>query len=471
MAAREDSRIARPPQPSNPLDAQSSSPSSAHSVLTKGRARRAMKMGSLASQVGSSYLWTSLRRPFLNSNRYKQELLDLHLKNARRVVEGSKQLRGAFMKLVQMLSMREDLLPGEAIDILRTTQASVPPMDYRLISQQIRRELSKSPEQLFASFDPEAFAAASLGQVHHARLKSGEEVAVKIQYPGVDHTVEQDLGNLKLLLRTFQAIAGDVMRQKIDTRAVYAELQERLREELDYVNEARNIDEFRKLLAGDQDILIPHVIKPLSTRRILTMSYVDGYRLSDIFGGGTDLELRTWVARKYYELVWRQILEFGVLHTDPQPGNYLVTWHPKLGVLDFGSVRHFSEPVRRASLQLAAALLERDDRSLATALIKLGYIEREQNPAPMVQIIYILFEPVITDRMYHPDEYDAVAKATKVGELAFEYKLYKSPRHSIFLLRALIGLDGIMKGLAVKMNYYRLFRECVHNAARATAAS
>jgi predicted unusual protein kinase regulating ubiquinone biosynthesis (AarF/ABC1/UbiB family) len=439
-------------------------------TLTSGRARRAMKMGSLASQVGSSYLWTSLRRPFLDAARYEQELLDIHLKNARRVVEGSKQLRGAFMKLVQMLSMREDLLPGEAIDILRTTQASVPPMDFRLISQQIRRELSKSPEQLFASFETEAFAAASLGQVHRARLKSGEEVAVKIQYPGVDATVEQDLGNLKLLLRTFQTIAGDLMRQKIDTKTIYAELQERLREELDYVNEARNIDEFHHLLAGEDSILIPRVIKHLSTRRVLTMTYIDGYRLADIFGEEAELELRTWVARKYYKLVWRQILEFGVLHTDPQPGNYLVTWHPKLGVLDFGSVRHFSESVRRASLQLAEAIIAHDDRSLAAALLRLGYIDREQDPTPMVRIIYILFEPVITDRMYHPDEYDAVAKAATVGELAFEHKLYKSPRHSIFLLRALIGLDGIMKGLSVKMNYCRLFRECVRSAAQASGA-
>jgi predicted unusual protein kinase regulating ubiquinone biosynthesis (AarF/ABC1/UbiB family) len=191
--------------------------------------------------------------------------------------------------------------------------------------------------------------------------------------------------------------------------------------------------------------------------------------LSDIFGQGTDLELRTWVARKYYELVWRQILEFGVLHTDPQPGNYLVTWHPRLGVLDFGSVRHFSEAVRGASLQLAEAIIERNDRALATALLKLGYLDREQDPAPMVQIIYILFEPVIADRLYHPDEYDAVAKATTVGELAFEHKLYKSPRHSIFLLRALIGLDGIMKGLRVKMNYCALFKECVRDAAKAQA--
>src|SRR6266436_5179230 len=198
-------------------------------TLTSGRARRAIKMGGLASQVGSSYLWTSLRRPFLNADRYERELLDTHLKNARRVVEGSK------------------LLPGAAIDILRATQASVPPMDYPLIAQQIRREFGKSPDQLFARFEREAFAAASLGQVHRARLKNGEEVAVKIQYPGIEATVEQDLGNLKLLLRTLQALAGDIMRQKIDTRTIFTELAERLREEIDYVAEARNISEFNRL--------------------------------------------------------------------------------------------------------------------------------------------------------------------------------------------------------------------------------
>jgi predicted unusual protein kinase regulating ubiquinone biosynthesis (AarF/ABC1/UbiB family) len=438
-------------------------------TLTSGRARRAIKMGGLASQVGSSYLWTSLRRPFLNADRYERELLDTHLKNARRVVEGSKHLRGAFMKLVQMLSMREDLLPGAAIDILRATQASVPPMDYPLIAQQIRREFGKSPDQLFARFEREAFAAASLGQVHRARLKNGEEVAVKIQYPGIEATVEQDLGNLKLLLRTLQAVAGDVMRQKIDTKTIYSELEERLREELDYVNEARNIGEFRRLLADDDDLMIPRVIKELSSRRVLTMTYLDGYRLADVFGSAADLKLRTWVARKYYRLVWRQILELGVLHTDPQPGNYLVTYHPRLGILDFGSVRHFSEPVRRGSLQLAQAIIAGDDRNVGAALRKLGYLDRTQDAAPMVKVIYILFEPVITDRSYHPEEYDAVAKATTVGEMAFEHKLYKSPRHSIFLLRALIGLDGIMKSLAVKMNYCALFRECVAHAARISA--
>ncbi len=438
--------------------------------LTSGRARRAIKIGGLASQVGSSYLWNSLRRPFLESGRYEQALLDTHLRNARRIVEGSQQLRGAFMKLIQMLSTRADLLPGEALDILKATQSSVPPMDYAAIAKQLRKELGKAPEQLFASFEREAFAAASLGQVHRARLKDGREVAVKIQYPGVDTTVEQDLGNLKLLLRALQALAGDLMRQKIDTRTIYAELEERLREELDYAAEARNIAEFNRLLGDDEEIVMPRVVRELSSRRVLTMSYIDGYRLADVFGAEADATLRAWVAKKYYCLVWRQILEFGVLHTDPQPGNYLVTYHPRLGILDFGSVRHFSEAVRKASLQLAQGIIARDDAAMAAALVKLGYLDRAQEPAPMVEVIYLLFEPVITDRPYHPDEYDAVGKAARVGEIAFEHKLYKSPRHSIFLLRALIGLDGIMKGLGASMNYAALFRDCVRRAARAHAA-
>ena len=216
--------------------------------------------------------------------------------------------------------------------------------------------------------------------------------------------------------------------------------------------------------------MIPRVITEFSTRRILTMTYLDGYRLSDVFGEQADLKLRTWVARKYYRLVWRQILEFGVLHTDPQPGNYLVTYHPRLGILDFGSVRRFPEPVRRASLQMAQAMLAGDDRGVAAALLKLGYLDRGQDPAPLVKVMYVLFEPVLINRIYHPAEYNAVAKVAEVGELAFQHKLYKSPRHSIFLLRALIGLDGIMKGLAVKTNYCTLFRKCIDDAARANRA-
>ena len=314
---------------------------------------------------------------------------------------------------------------------------------------------------VFSGLAVSANAAASLGQVHRARLKNGEEVAVKVQYPGIDATVRQDLGNLKLLLRTLQAIAGDLMRQKIETRTVYRELEERLIEELDYRVEARNTMEFHRLYAGDPETIIPCVIGDLSSRRVLTMTYLDGYHLSDLMNPAADLELRKWVTRKYYELVWRQLLEFGVLHTDPHPGNYLVTHHPHICILDFGSIRRYPDAIRRANLQFARALVERNDRALGQSLVKLGYLDRGQNARPMIEAVHLLFEPVLEDRPYGPDEYDLVGKLALVGEIAFKHKLYKSPAHGLFTVRALVGLDGIMRGLGVRANYHDLFRDCV----------
>ena len=436
------------------------------SSITQGRARRAIKMGELASQVGTSYLWNSIRRPFLSRSDQERELLETHIRNAQRIVESSTHLRGAFMKHIQMLSMRQDLLPGEALDVLKATQSSVPPMNYSTISDQIRREIGKRPEQIFGKFDQTAFAAASLGQVHRATTRDGREVAVKVQYPGVEKTVEQDLGNLKMLLMTLQAIGRDVMRQKIDCNAVYKELEERLREELDYVREARNMTEFGRLLADDPEIMIPAVVKELSSQRVLTMTYLDGYPLADAMGPEVDLELRQWVAHKAHAMVWRQILEFGVLHTDFHPGNYVVSYHPRLGILDFGSIRRFAPAVRKAYLKVARGIVDLDDRAIGIGMQQLGWIERGQDPAPMVEIIHVLFEPMMVEREFDPAEYDSVAKATRVGEIAFEHRLYNSPAHSVFLLRALIGLEGIMRRLAVKANYRQIFRECVESAER-----
>ncbi len=432
--------------------------------LTTGRARRAMKMGELASQVGYSYLWTSLRRPFLNAGARERELLETHIKNAQRIVEGSAQLRGAFLKLIQMLSMRHDLLPGEALDVLKATQSSVPPMSYPMIAEQIRKELGRKPEQLFRNFDQTAFAAASLGQVHRAKLKDGRDVAVKVQYPGVEGTVDQDLKNLKILLTTLGSIARDVMRQKVNVRTIYGELEVRLKEELDYYLEARNMTEYGKFFADDPDIIVPEVVKDLSSQRVLTMTFIDGYPLIDVLGSVVEEELRRWVARKCSEFAWRQVLEFGVLHTDFHPGNYLVTFHPKLGVLDFGSVRRFPEPVRKGYLQVAKAIVDEDDKSLAAGMVKLGYIDRAQDAAPMLEVMRILFEPMYTKGEFDPASYDTVKKAQQVGELALENKLYKSPDHSVFLLRALVGLEGIITRLAVKENYRSIFERCVERA-------
>jgi predicted unusual protein kinase regulating ubiquinone biosynthesis (AarF/ABC1/UbiB family) len=431
--------------------------------LTKGRTKRALQVGSLTTSVGSSYLWHALKRPFQATGKKEQELLDLHLKNALRIVDSSRELRGAFMKLVQMLSMRSDIFPPEVVNILSVVQSSVPPMDYNLIRAQVKTELGKYPEQLFKRFDREAFAAASLGQVHRARLKSGEDVVVKIQYPGVDETVVQDLQNVKALLHIFTLITRDVLRQKFDAGEIYQEMEERLREELDYVHEANNVALFQRLFADDAEVIIPQVYPDFSSRRVLTMEFIDGYKLQDILAPGVDKELKDWVAIKYFQITWRQICEFGILHTDPHPGNYLVTYHPKLAMLDFGSVRVFPEEIRAGYRTLAKAILERDEKTMARCFVLLGYIDPGVDPAPLVRIMYSIFESVLEDRVYDPRDFDSVGKTMEVTAIGLENRIFNAPGHRLFLVRALLGLDSYVHQFGTVTNWHRLFRKCIES--------
>jgi predicted unusual protein kinase regulating ubiquinone biosynthesis (AarF/ABC1/UbiB family) len=199
--------------------------------------------------VGGSYLWQALKRPFQSSERADESLLAAHIRNAERIVSGSSELRGAFMKLVQMLSTRTDLLPPEALDRLAVVQSQVPPMEWTRVRAVVVEELGAPPEERFVRFETEAFAAASLGQVHRAWLRDGTAVAVKIQYPGVAETVRQDLKNIRALVKAVTAIVRDVMRQDFDREEVVRELEARLQEELDYEREAGNIELFRRLYA------------------------------------------------------------------------------------------------------------------------------------------------------------------------------------------------------------------------------
>jgi predicted unusual protein kinase regulating ubiquinone biosynthesis (AarF/ABC1/UbiB family) len=273
--------------------------------------------------------------------------------------------------------------------------------------------------------------------------------------------VQQDLKNIKALLNTFTLVGRDVMRQNIDQSDVYRELEERLHEELDYINEAKNIALFQKMFRDDPEVMIPDVYPDFSSRRVLTMSRLEGYPFADVLKPGVDQSLKDWVALKYFRVVWRQIFEFGVLHTDPHPGNYLITYHPKLAILDFGSIRIFPEDIRRAYHGLAGAILRRDEKKMAQSLVRLGYIDKGDDPAPMIQIMEVIFEPVLQDRSTDPRKYDSLEKGMEVATIGLENRLFKAPGHRVFLGRALVGLDAYLKQLGTVTNWHRVFKECV----------
>ena len=433
--------------------------------ITSGRARRMLSVGRLTTTVGGSYLWQAIKRPFQSTSRTQQALLDAHIRNAERVVARSKELRGAFMKLAQMLSMRADVLPLEALEVLSIVQSSVPPMPWERVREVLTAELGAPPEKKFARFETEAFAAASLGQVHRAELADGQRLAVKVQYPGVAATVHQDVKNVKALLRVFTSIARDVMRQDVDPGEVAAELEARLHEELDYRHEAANLVRFRKLLADDREVAIPRVHRDLSSERVLTMEFLEGYPIQDVLAPGVDQDVKDWVAVKLFTLHWRQVLEFGVLHTDPHPGNYLVSHHPRLAMLDFGSVRVFEPVIRRAYLRLARGLLAHDDRELAAASVALGFIAPDADPAPLVDMLHIVCEPLEVDAPFDPRAYDVMERAGRVAQLAVAHRLFRTPGHQVFLFRALVGLDAYLKAAGTVRNWHRLFRRIVDASA------
>ncbi len=427
--------------------------------ITSGRARRLLSVGGLTSAVGGSYLWQALKRPFQSDERAGEDLLAAHIRNAERMVAGSAELRGAFMKLVQMLSMRTDLFPAEALERLSIVQSSVPPMPFERVRDVLVRELGAPPEERFARFEPDAFAAASLGQVHRAVLADGTVVAVKVQYPNVAETVRQDLKNVRALVKAVTTLVRDVMRQDFDREEVVRELEARLQEELDYRREAANVERFRRLFADDREVTIPRVYPELSSGRVLTLEFLDGYPLQDIMAPGVDDELKRWVARKLFRMMWRQVLEFGVLHADPHPGNYLVTHHPRIGLLDFGSVRVFEPAIRRGYVRLARGLLAHDDAEIGAACLDLGLAK--DDPAPLVAMMHVLCEPLERDVPFDPQAYDVLARGMQITELALANRIFHAPAHPVFLLRALMGLDGYLKGLGAVLNWHRLFRDVV----------
>ena len=401
-----------------------------------------MKVGELATSVGSSYVWQAVRSPFRSADKRQQALLDTHIKNALKIVERSKELRGAFTKLVQMLSMRDDILPTEVLQVLSASQSSVPPMDYALIRKQIVSELGHPPEELFATFDEDAFAAASLGQVHKARLKSGEDVVVKVQYPGVEETVKQDLQNVKALLQTFTLIGRDVMRQKIDQSDVYRELEERLHEELDYVNEAKNIAIFQKMFRDDDEVIIPEVYPDLSSRRVLTMGHGRRLPVPDhsrprhravAEGLGGDQVLPRAVAPDLRVRRAAHRPESGQLPGDlsPQAGDARLRLDPHLSR---------SPSARRISASAAALLARRPRHHGATASCGSTILDPGDKPEPMVEHhADHLRAGAARIAATNPRDYNSVERGMQIATIGLENRIFKDPGHRVFLFRALDG--------------------------------
>jgi predicted unusual protein kinase regulating ubiquinone biosynthesis (AarF/ABC1/UbiB family) len=286
---------------------------------------RLWSVGELSVQITLAYLALWARKWFDNPDARKVRVMETNLRLALKVFHRLGYLRGAMIKVGQAAANFRDMLPREIAETLEKLHAEAPPMHYSLIREMLSNELNGDPAQVFASFETEAFAAASLGQVHRATLKSGEEVAVKIQYPGIARTIDADLRNLSALLFPLRLGRGWESIQ-----ASFEEIRSMLQQEVDYEREADNLRQVAALFQPEDGIVVPRVYPEYSTRRVLTTGYLSGLHLKDFLTTDPSQESRNAFGTKLYTVSYRTYYG-GLNYGDPHSGNFLFMNDGRLG--------------------------------------------------------------------------------------------------------------------------------------------
>src|SRR5438552_10995086 len=296
---------------------------------------RAISMASMGAGIAGSYIGYLLQRTFLGEARRETKLKSTHIRAARKMADEMQALRGPAMKLGQMLSLQTGVLPNEVLAELATLQMEAPGMHPSLVRVQIKGSLGREPEEIFKQFTTEPFAAASLGQVHHAVTREGQRVAVKIQYPGIRRTIENDFRLFRTFSKPAQA-SGHIPKSAID------EIEEQIIAETEYLREADNIEFLTDRLAPLSFVKVPRVLREYSSDKVLTMSLMTGRHLEDFLAQRPSQKLRNQLGSDLFELFYFQVLKIGALHADPHWGNYLFNDDAGISLVDFGCVKYLS---------------------------------------------------------------------------------------------------------------------------------
>ena len=332
------------------------------------RFERGLATAQLAVRGGLRYAG-SAPRLFVAAGESRQKLRnDLAMQTADDVTATLGTMKGVMVKLGQMASYVDEGLAPSVRRTLSRLQDSVPPMSPELAAGVIEAELGLPPEQLFARWDPEPIAAASIGQVHRAITKDGLAVAVKVQYPGIAEMMTADLANVSLLRRMLRVTAPS---QDVD--GLIAELRERVLEELDYRREAANQQTLHEYFAGHPTISVPAIVAGLSAQRVVTSELVTGARFADVVGWSQ--HERDLAGETLYRFVFRSLYEVHAFNGDPHPGNYIFHGDGKITFLDFGMVKHFSDADLLPLMQMARNLcVDSDPAEFRASLEEAGFL-------------------------------------------------------------------------------------------------
>jgi len=389
-------------------------------------------------------------------------------------------LKGPIMKVAQLLATIPDALPAEYAGELMKLQSQAPPMGWAFVKRRMQAELGAGWENKFANFEHRPAAAASLGQVHRATAKNGAELACKLQYPDMQSAVEADLGQLQLLMSIRKRFDP-----AIDASEIAVEIGARLREELDYVREAKHIALYQNMLKDEHAIRVPNVWPQLSTGRLLTMDWLSGRKLLDHKVAA--LEIRNRLATAMFTAWWFPFSRFGVIHGDPHLGNYTVFDDSKgqpagINLLDYGCIRIFPPSFVGGVVDLYRGLLHGDDNLVVHAYETWGFKRLNHDLIDALNIwARFIYGPMLEDRVrsvadgVKPSEYGR-RQAFQVHQELKKRGPVTVPREFVFMDLSAIGLGAVFLHLAAELNFHRLFNEAIEDfsvervAARQNAA-
>jgi aarF domain-containing kinase len=416
-------------------------------------------MGLMGAGVVGRNTLAGIRKIGAGDERRKEIDRRTHEANAARIFDSMTQMKGAFMKLGQMLSLQAHTLPEPYLRKLADLQWEAPPMHATLMRMQFRNETGRSPEEVYAEFESEPFAAASLGQVHRARLKTGEPVAVKIQYPGIDRSIDSDFGNLKTMLATIRLSR----EQYGEVWDAVEEVREHFHREVDYVQEADTVEEFRRLLRDRDDVRIPKVYRDLSTRRVLTLEFIEGKHLRDYLKTKPSQEERDRIGDRLLDLFFRQAFDFGLLHADPHPGNYLFLDGGRIGLLDFGCSKKFDAAFikeHRSLFKLPIGDVEALEKHIrAFGILADADPRREEKRAALLRMQKLDISRFHEDRVFdfgderhYREVTEGFRELIRLGMTTPAYVLY---------VRAKMGLYHLFHQLGSRIHCHRVYRKYV----------
>lgn len=407
-------------------------------------ARVGRAVGGLAARVtGQRYLGLNLNKE----------------KNAEDLKQALGGLKGPLMKVAQIMSTVPDMLPEEYITELAELQSNAPPMGWLFVRRRMANELGPDWQDKFRSFEREAAAAASLGQVHRAVHPDGRDLACKLQYPDMKSAVEADLKQLRIVFALYHRYD-----KAVNPTDIHQEVSDRLREELDYVLERKHIDLYRDMLGDEDGVHVPDPVPELSTDRLLTMSWLQGTRMMEWVD--SDQETRNRVAANMFRAWYVPFYYYGTIHGDPHLGNYSVREDASINLMDFGCIRIFPPHFVQGVIDLYRSL-ETGNRDLAVhAYETWGFTGLSNEVIDTLNMwAEFVYGPLLEDRPRRIQESDGSMYGARVA-----HKVHTElsrlggvtpPREFVLMDRAAIGLGSVFLHLKAEINWHRMFHDLI----------